>query len=80
MVHSDIAGTEDESWIAERLSTIDRYDLLLGSIPAAFAVTTLVSRMLNVPFEVAVLGGVAIAALALLDGLFFRPPTGLQGT
>ncbi|WP_390285961.1 hypothetical protein [Haloarchaeobius amylolyticus] len=58
---------------------IDRYDLLLGLIPAAFLVAFLASRLLGFPFEAAVLGGAAIASLALLDGVFFRPPTGLQG-
>jgi len=78
MVARDITGLVDRSRIGDRL-TIDRYDLLLGLIPAAFVVAFLASRLLGLPFEAAVLGGAAIAALALLDGVFFRPPTGLQG-
>ncbi|WP_254531616.1 hypothetical protein [Natrinema gelatinilyticum] len=80
MVRRDITGIDSGSRLTERPSTIDRYDILLGSIPAAFAVAYLASRLFGLPLEAAVLGGVAIAALAMFDGLFFRPPSGLRGT
>ncbi len=32
-----VTGTDGTSRLTNRLSTIDRYDLLLGSIPVAFA-------------------------------------------
>ncbi|MDS0475210.1 hypothetical protein [Natrinema sp. 1APR25-10V2] len=79
MGRRDIADIDSGSRFAEQFSTIDRYDLLLGSIPAAFVLAALIGRLLGVPFEGTVLGGVAIATLAMLDGLFFRPPSGLQG-
>ncbi|WP_408957213.1 hypothetical protein [Natrinema sp. 74] len=79
MVWRDLTGIDTGSRLAEWLSTIDRYDLLLGLIPAAFVLAVFVGRLLGLPFEGAVLGGVAIATLAMLDGLFFRPPSGLQG-
>ena len=79
MVTRDITGIIDPSRIADRLPAIDRYDLLLGLIPTAFVIAFLASRVLDLPFESAVVGGVAIVAPALLDGVFFRPPTGLQG-
>jgi len=80
MVTRDITGIVDRSRIDDQPLTIDRYDLLLGLIPTAFMVAFLASRLLSLPFEAAVLGGAAIAALALFDGVFFRPPTGLRGT
>lgn len=79
MVPRDIAGLERIARLAEYRSTISRYDLLLGLIPTAFAIAFLVGRILDLPFEATVLGGVAVASIALFDGLFFRPPTGLQG-
>lgn len=80
MVQRDIAAFERVARLAEYWSTISRYDLLLGLIPTAFAVAFLTGRLFDLPFEATVLGGVAIASIAMLDGLFFRPPTGLQGT
>ena len=79
MVARDSTGFVDRVRIADRLPTIDRYDLLLGLIPAAFVVAFLASQVFDLPVEAAVLGGVAIAAPAVLDGVFFRPPTGLRG-
>ncbi|AGB30541.1 hypothetical protein C488_07272 [Natrinema pellirubrum DSM 15624] len=80
MVRRDITGFDTVARIVDRLSTIDRYDCLLGLIPTALTVAALVGQVLDLPTEATLLGGVAIALLALLDGLFFRPPTGLQGT
>ena len=79
MMARGIAGSDDEPRIGDRRSTIDRYELLVGLIPAAFVVAFLASRLLELPVEAAMLGGVAIATPALLDGIFFRPPTGPQG-
>ncbi|MGQ3411200.1 hypothetical protein ACT4ML_02925 [Natrinema sp. LN54] len=75
MVQRDITGIDLESRLADYAATIDRYDLLLGLIPAGFAVAVLVGRLLDLPVETTLLWGVAIAAIALLDGLFVRPPT-----
>ena len=79
MVQRDITDVDIDFRLAEPSSTIDRYDFLLGLIPAAFVLAFLVDRLLGLPFEGTVLGGVAIATLAMLDGLFLRPPSGLQG-
>ncbi len=80
MMNRDIAALVDDVRIVDRGPTIDRYDLLLGLIPAAFFVALLASQLLALPFEATALGGSVVAALALLDGLFFRPPLGRQGT
>ncbi|MFA9417066.1 hypothetical protein [Natrinema sp. HArc-T2] len=79
MVNRDIATLVADVRIADRGPTIDRYDLLLGLIPAAFLVVFLASRLLALPPEATALGGSVIAALALLDGLFVRPPMGPAG-
>lgn len=76
MVQRDIADRW-RSRLADFVSTIDRYDCLLGAIPLAFLIALFVGTLFDLSFETAVLGGVAIALPALLDGLFFRPP-GLQ--
>ncbi|WP_222916988.1 hypothetical protein [Natrinema sp. SYSU A 869] len=80
MRRRDITGIEPVARLAEYASTIDRYDLLLGLIPTAFAVAGFVGRILDLSSEATLLGGVVIAIIALLDGLFFRPPTRPHGT
>ncbi|WP_226039337.1 hypothetical protein [Natrinema sp. DC36] len=79
MVRREITGIGSVARLAEYVSAIDRYDLLLGLIPIAFAVAGLAGHVLGLPLEATLLGGVAIASLALFNGLFFRPPNGLQG-
>ncbi|SER16848.1 hypothetical protein [Natrinema salaciae] len=79
MLQRDITGFDTVVRLADRVSSIDRYDLLLGLIPTAFAAAFLAGRVFGLPLEATLLGGVAVASLALFDGLFFRPPTGLQG-
>lgn len=79
MVQRDITGIDSVARLAESVPAIDRYDLLLGLIPIAFAVAGLAGHVLNLPLEATLLGGVAVASIALFDGLFFRPPNGLQG-
>ncbi|WP_226480494.1 hypothetical protein [Natrinema amylolyticum] len=76
----DSTGIETGSRLAEYGSTIDRYDLLLGLIPTAFAVAGIAGRIFDLSGKATLLAGVVIAALALLDGLFFRPPTRPRGT
>ncbi|AFO57688.1 MULTISPECIES: hypothetical protein [Natrinema] len=76
----DITGVDMRSRLAEYVSMIDRYDLLLGLIPTAFAVAGLIGRVLDLSAETTLLAGVSIAAIAVLDGLFFRPPTRPRGT
>lgn len=61
------------------VSTISRWDLLLAIIPISFASAATVSRMLGVPLETGMLAASVIGVFALVDGLFLRPPTGLQG-
>ncbi|QLK27500.1 hypothetical protein HYG81_07840 [Natrinema zhouii] len=75
MMERGITAIIDWFRVADRFSTIDRYDLLLGLIPMAFAVAGLVGRLFGLPTEAALVGGVVIASLALLDGLVVRPPT-----
>ncbi|ELY76472.1 hypothetical protein [Natrinema pallidum] len=76
----DITGVDTGSRLAEYASTITRYDLLLGLIPTAFAVAGLVGHFLDLSAETTLLAGVSIAGIAVLDGLFFRPPTRPRGT
>ncbi|QCS44261.1 hypothetical protein FEJ81_03455 [Natrinema versiforme] len=70
-----MTGIDLESRLTDYVATIDRYDLLLGLIPSGFAAAVLAGRLLGLPVETTLLWGVAIAAIALLDGLFVRPPT-----
>ncbi|WP_254863736.1 hypothetical protein [Halovivax gelatinilyticus] len=60
-------------------SKISRYDLLLASIPLAFAGGTLLTQALGIPLERGMLAASLIGLLALFDGLFLRPPSGMQG-
>ncbi|WP_254765752.1 hypothetical protein [Salinilacihabitans rarus] len=78
MTSRDIAGFSDR--VRRLLHAAGRYDLLLATIPLAFAGAALVGELFDVPFEVALLAGAAVAFFAVLDGLFLRPPTGLQRT
>ncbi|MFC6765556.1 hypothetical protein [Natrinema soli] len=78
MVQRDITGIGSVARLAEYVPAIDRYDLLLGLIPIAFAVAGLAGLVLDLSVETALLGGVAVASLALFDGLIRRPPTGLR--
>ncbi|ELY67978.1 hypothetical protein [Natrinema versiforme] len=75
MVQRDITGIDLESRLADYVATIDRYDLLLGLIPTGFVTAVLAGRLLDLPVETTLLWGVAVAAIALVDGLFVRPPS-----
>ncbi|WP_247729432.1 hypothetical protein [Halovivax limisalsi] len=61
------------------VETVTRWDLLLAIIPLAFASAATASKTFGVPLESAMLAASAIGLLTLLDGLFLRPPNGLQG-
>lgn len=79
MLESGKTGTSVERLVRRVRSSISRYDVLLAIVPVAFLAALLVGRLAGLPFEAALLGGVSIATLALIDGLFLRPPTGLRG-
>lgn len=73
---------DKETSVGRSFSTrvsLTRYDFLLGIIPLALVGAVVVQRLLSVPLESALIGGGIVALVALLDGLFFRPPNGLQG-
>lgn len=61
------------------VSTTSRWDLLLAIIPFAFASAATVSRALGIPLQTGMLAAGVVGLLTLVDGLFLRPPTGLQG-
>lgn len=75
-----MVSDNDVNSAVERLrrvrSTIDRYDFLLAVIPMALGGAALTGTVFSVPFEAALLGGVLVAGLAVIDGLFRYPPTG----
>ena len=59
--------------------SISRYDLLLAIIPLAFTVAVAVAGAIGVPVETGIVAASVVGLIVLLDGLFLRPPTGLQG-
>lgn len=61
------------------VSTVTRWDLLLAIIPMAFAGAATAMRALGLPLEAGLVLAGVVGALALVDGLFLRPPNGLQG-
>ena len=61
------------------VSTVSRWDLLLASIPMAFAVAATAIHALGLPLEAGLALAGVVGALVLVDGLFLRPPNGLQG-
>lgn len=61
------------------VSATSRWDLLLAIIPLAFASAATASTALGVPLEAGMLAASVIGLFALVDGLFLRPPNGLQG-
>ena len=74
--------TRDIATVLERLhrvrSAVDRYDLVLAVVPVAFLVAALARAAFDVPLEAALLGGFAISVLAVIDGLFLHPPSGVR--
>lgn len=54
--------------------SIDRYDLLLAVVPLALLGSVLAGEIVGVPLEGALFAGAAVATLAVLDGVFLRPP------
>ena len=79
MERRDIAESDGRYGFREMIASLDRYDFLLAVIPAAFLAAILVATTLGVSLETAVVGASFVGLLALFDGLFFRPPSGLQG-
>lgn len=56
------------------LRAASRYDLLLACIPAAFAVAFAVSALSGVSAHGALTAASLIGAVAIVDGMFRRPP------
>ena len=67
------------SRLASLASSISRYDLLLAIIPLAFTVTVAIAGVIGLPVEIGIVAAGVVGLIVLLDGLFLRPPTGLQG-
>ena len=80
MFGSDNAGIGFVRRLRRTGSTISRYDLLLATIPLALGSGLLAGAATDLPLEAALAAGTALAALAVLDGLFINPPTGLERT
>lgn len=78
MVERDIRELLGRFGLGRVSASIGRYDLLLAVIPLAFAVTTAASELLGVPIETAMVAASVVGVLALVDGLFLRPPNGLN--
>ncbi|MFC6716807.1 hypothetical protein ACFQHN_04350 [Natrialbaceae archaeon GCM10025896] len=64
--------------VSRTVAAFDRHDFVLTAIPLAFVGAAIVGKLLAIPLEVAVFVGFLIAALAMIDGLFLHPPSGLQ--
>ena len=76
---SDTTDPTVPSGLDDRLPAFGRYDLLLAIIPLAFLASLLASQLFGLSLEAAIVGASVVGALAVLDGLFIRPPNGLQG-
>lgn len=64
--------------LSRAVAAFDRHDLVLTVIPLAMVGALVAGELLSVPLEVALFGGFLVAAVAILDSLFLRPPSGLQ--
>ena len=69
-------GTPSRRSGRSRLPDLSRYDLLLAVIPLAFVAMLGVHAALGVPLRLAVAGGALLSGAAVVDGLFFNPPSG----
>lgn len=78
-MESDITGIDVRQRLRRVHSSISRYDLLLTVIPVALFGTAAIGRTVGASLETALLTGATVALFALIDGLFLRPPSGLQG-
>ena len=54
--------------------SLSRYDLLLASIPLAFALALFAAGVLGVSTRLAVIGGSLVSLSVLVDALFVNPP------
>ena len=79
MVPRGIKRHRGLSRLTSLASSIGRYDLLLAVIPLAFTVAVAVAGALGLPVEIGIVAAGVVGSIVLLDGLFLRPPTGLQG-
>ncbi|WP_290817481.1 hypothetical protein [Halovivax sp.] len=79
MMDRDINDILGRHGFGRVFASIGRYDLLLAVIPLAFAVGVAAAEALGIPLRTALVGASLVGLLALVDGLFIRPPSGLSG-
>jgi len=60
-------------------ASLSHYDLVLAVIPSAFVLAVLLGHLLSVPPRIAFAGAAAVAAMAMIDGLFRNPPESSAG-
>lgn len=75
MLDSDIVDRFFQALQSNVTVSLSRYDLVLAVIPTAFVVAVLASHLLSVPPRTLIVAASLVAALAVVDGLFFNPPT-----
>ena len=56
------------------LTSITRYDLVLGIIPAAFGLALVAGSALGLDAHEAFLGAALVGVLVLVDALYLNPP------
>lgn len=60
--------------LVDVLAAASRYDVLLGIVPAAFAVALVVATVASVSLVEAMLVAAIIGALVIVDGCYRNPP------
>jgi hypothetical protein len=78
--NDDTGPRTRRSRTAGRTERLTRYDPVLAVIPMAFVVSVLVGHLLAIPTRTALAAAAVVSGLAMLDALFFRPPTRPDGT
>ncbi|SDR28908.1 hypothetical protein [Natronobacterium texcoconense] len=60
--------------LVDVLAAADRYDLLLGVVPVAFAVALVVATVANVSMVQAMLVAATIGVFVIVDACYLNPP------
>ncbi|APW97184.1 hypothetical protein CHINAEXTREME_05100 [Halobiforma lacisalsi AJ5] len=61
--------------LVDVLAAADRYDLLLGIVPVAFAVALVVAGVASLSMAQALLVAATIGVLVIVDACYRNPPT-----
>ncbi|SFC18466.1 hypothetical protein SAMN05444422_105171 [Halobiforma haloterrestris] len=61
--------------LVDVLAAADRYDLLLGIVPVAFAVALVVAGVASLSMAQALLVAATVGVLVIVDACYLNPPT-----